>query len=130
MIYARQPSEEERLERQRLIRQAVGRVSQRAQMILLSTQRHTVPELATLFAMSRATVRFWIRRFNARGPAGLSDDPRRGRPRTGGPPVLEALVTILEEDPRHAGYLAPFWTVAMLGLVLVHQLGVRLGTST
>jgi transposase len=130
MIYARQPSEEERLELKRLTRQAVGRVSQRAQMIMLSAQRHTVPKLATLFAMSRATVRFWIRRFNAHGPAGLYDAPRRGRPRKGGPPVLEAIVTKLEDDPRHAGYLATFWTVAMLGMVLVHQLGVRLSTST
>ena len=113
MISARQPSEEERLELRRLIRQAASRVSQRAQMILLSTQRHTVPELATVFAMSRATVRFSIRRFNARrGPAGLADDPRRGRPRKGGNPVLEASVTTLEDDPRHRRYLAAFsWNI-------------------
>jgi transposase len=129
MIYARQPSEEERLDLNRLTRHAVGRVSQRAPMILLSAQRHTGPELAALLAMSRATVRFWMRRFNAHGPAGLSDAPRGGRPRKGSPPVLEASVTIRADAPRHAGYLATFWTVAVVGMVLVDQLGVRLSTS-
>jgi transposase len=130
MIYARQPTVEERQELQRLIRQAVGRVSQRAQLILRSAQRHTVPELATLFDMSRATVRFWIRRFNRHGPAGLYDDPRSGRPRRGRPHVLETLVTMLPDAPRHEGYLATFWTVAMLSRAVFHKLGVQLRSST
>jgi hypothetical protein len=71
MLYARHPSQAERIERQRMTRQAVGRVRQRAPLILLSIQRRTVPELAALFALSRTTVRFWMRRFNAHGPAGL-----------------------------------------------------------
>jgi transposase len=130
MLYARQPTPAERRELQRMTRQAVGRVSQRAHMILLSIQQRTVPELATLFTMSRASVRFWIRRFNAHGPAGLYDDPRSGRPRKVSPQVLESIVTMLQDDPRHAGYLATYWTVVMVGAALVHQLGVRLSTST
>jgi transposase len=126
MLYARPPTGEEHRELQRMIRQAVGRVSQRAQLILLSARRRTVPELATLFGMSRATVRFWIRRFDRHGPTGLSDDPRRGRPRQVSPPVLEAIVTMLQDDPRHEGSLATFWTVAMLGLALLQRLGVQL----
>jgi transposase len=129
MVYARQPTVEERRELQRMIRQAVGRVSQRAQLILLSAQRHPVPELANLFAMSRATVRFWIRRFDRRGPAGLYDDPRSGRPRQVSPHVLETLITMLQADPRHEGYLATFWTVAMLSLALLQRLGVQLSIS-
>jgi transposase len=112
-----------------MTRQAVGRVSQRAQLILLSAQRHTVPELAALFDMSRATVRFWIRRFDVHGPAGLYDDPRRGRPRQVSPQGLETLVTMLQDDPRHDGYLATFWTVARLSLALLHRLGVQLSLS-
>jgi transposase len=130
MIYARPPTPAERLELQRMTRQAVGRVSQRARMILLSIQHRTVPELAALFAVSRATVRFWIRRFNAHGPPGWYDDPRRGRPHKVGPQVLERIMTLRQDDPRHAGYLATCWTVVMVGAALVHQLGVRLSAST
>ena len=43
MIYVRTPSAEERQELKRMTRQEIGRVSQRAQMILLSAQHRTVP---------------------------------------------------------------------------------------
>jgi transposase len=129
MIYARQPTEEERRALKHLRRQAIGRVSPRAHLILLSAHRHPVPELAMLFAMSRATVRFWIRPFNAHGPAGLSDDPRRGRPRKVNPHVQKTRVTMLPDDPWHEGDLATFWPVARLGLALVHTVAVRLSAS-
>jgi transposase len=129
MIYAREPTEAEHMALRHMSRQAIGRVSQRAHLILLSAQRHPVPELAMLFAMSRATVRFWIRRFEAHGPTGLYDDPRHGRPRKVNPHVQETLVTMLQDDPRHEGYLATFWTVAMLGLALVRTAAVRLSAS-
>jgi hypothetical protein len=38
MLHARKPTEEERAELQQMRRQAVGRVSQRAHMVLLSIQ--------------------------------------------------------------------------------------------
>ena len=81
MIYVRPVTDDEQTELKRMTRQEIGRVSQRAQMILLSAQRRTVPEIATIFSVSRATVRFWIRQFEATGPRGLYDDPRSGRPR-------------------------------------------------
>jgi transposase len=130
MIYARRPPPAERIELQRMTRQAVGRVSQRAHMLLLSSQQRTVPELATLFTVRRATVRCWIRRVNAHGPAGLYDDPRSGRPRQVSPQVLERMVTVPQDGPRHAGYLATYWTVVMVGAAVVHQRGGRLSTST
>ena len=65
MIYARPLTVEEHCELRRMIREAIGRVSQRAHLILLSAQRYAVLELAMLFGMSRATVRCWIRRFDA-----------------------------------------------------------------
>ena len=81
MIYVRPLTDDEETELKRMTRQEIGRVSQRAQMILLSGQRRTVPEIAVIFGSSRATVRFWIRQFEADGPAALYDDPRSGRPR-------------------------------------------------
>jgi transposase len=129
MIDARPPTAEERRALPHLRRQAIGRVSQRAHLIQLSAQRHPVLELALLLAMRRATVRCWIRRFNAHGPVGLSDDQRSGRPRKVNPHVQETLVTKLPDDPRHEGYRATFWTVAMLRLALVHAVAVRLSAS-
>lgn len=115
-----------------MTRQEVGRVGQRAQMILLSAQRRTVPELAALFETSRATVRLWIRRFDADGPAGLRDEPRSGRPRAVTPQAEADLARWLDQDPQRVdpAYLATFWTVAMLILTLGARLQIGLSPST
>src|SRR3712207_9542512 len=89
MIYVRDPDDDELRELKRMTRQEIGRVSQRAQMVLLSAQRRSVPEIAALFEVSRATVRCWLRQFEAAGPPGLRDDPRSGRPRKVTPQVEE-----------------------------------------
>src|SRR6266545_1889057 len=125
MIYVRPVTDDEQTELKRMTRQEIGRISQRAQMILLSAQRRTVPEIAIIFRVSRATVRFWIRQFEAVGPAGLYDDPRSGRPRK---VTSHAETTLLQQvDAR---YLATFWTTAMLVLVLTTQLHLQVCRNT
>src|SRR3954451_20679395 len=81
MIYSREPNEEESDELRRMIRHETGRISQRARLILLSSQRRTTTELAEIFSTDKVTVRRWIHRFNVSGPSGLYDEPRPGRPR-------------------------------------------------
>ena len=107
MIYVRSLTEDERTELKRMTRQDIGRVSQRAQMILLSAQHRSVLEIATLFDVSRATIRFWIRRFETAGPAGLRDDPRSGRPRQITSEVENRLVELISHDPQQAD--PTFW---------------------
>jgi hypothetical protein len=83
MFYVRQPTDDECMELKRMTRQEVGRVSQRAMMVLLSGQRRMVCDIAHTFGADAGTVRHWLRRFNAEGPAGLYDASRCGRPRRG-----------------------------------------------
>ena len=130
MIYVRPPTDEEHAELQLMTRQAVGRVSQRAQMVLLSAQQRTVPQIAAIFSMRKATVRQWLRRFDAEGPAGLYDDVRSGRPRKVTEAVRDALLHMVVQDPAQSGYLATFWTVAMLVLALSQKLGVSISRIT
>ncbi len=130
MLHARQPSEEEQAELQQMRRQAVGRVSQRAHMVLLSIQGQSVPVIAILFQTSRVTVRLWIKRYNAQGPNGLYDEPRSGRPGKVNTSVQETLLDCLEEDPLQEDSVTTFWTVAMLVWVLIDKLGVCLSLST
>jgi transposase len=130
MIYVREPTADEYTELKRMTRQEVGRVSQRAQMILLSAQRREVPEIARIFSVSKATVRFWMHAFDAEGPAGLYDDPRSGRPRKVTDTVRETLVAMIQQDPQQSGYIATFWTVAMLVLALLQKLDLALSPST
>lgn len=130
MIYVREPTPDEQRELRRMIRQEVGRVSQRAHMVVLSSQRRTVPQIARLFAVSRATVRFWLGRFTTAGPVGLYDEPRSGRPPKASNAAAATLAHLIGTDPAQHGYLATFWTVSMLVLAVVGKFGVHLGEST
>jgi transposase len=132
MIYVRPVTDDEQTELKRMTRQEIGRISQRAQMILLSAQRRPVPEIAIIFGVSRATVRFWIRQFDATGPAGLSDEPRGGRPRKLTNEVDDTLLRLLAQDPQQldSSYLATFWTTAMLVLALTTLFPIQVCRNT
>jgi transposase len=129
MLYARQPTDEEHQELQRMVRQEVGRVSRRAQIVLASVRRHSVPDIATIFGVSRHTVRLWIHRFNVLGPAGLYDEERSGRPRKITQEVKDTLHKMMQSDPQQEGYALTCWTVATLLLALVSKLQVHLSLS-
>ncbi len=81
MIYVRDLADDEYRELKDMKRKEIGRVSQRAHMIILSAKRWAVPRIAMLFEVSPATVRSWIRKFEDEGPGGLYDEDRCGRPR-------------------------------------------------
>lgn len=129
MIYVHQPTEQESLELRRMTRQEIGRVAIRAQMILLSAQGLSVPQIARMFDADRKTVRFWMRRFDVHGPAGLYDAPRSGRPHKLSADIRDKLVEMIQQDPDQSGCLATFWTVAMLVLALVDRCGVHVSAS-
>jgi transposase len=113
-----------------MTRQEVGRVNQRAPMVLLSAQRRSVPEIAASFDLRKVTVRLRLHRFDIAGPAGLYDAARSGRPRKVTAAVRDTLATLVTQDPAQLGYMATLWTVAMLVLALTQKLGVRLSRST
>lgn len=130
MLYARQPTDQEQEELKRMVRREIGRVSQRAQMVLLSIRRRKVPEIANIFGVCEPTVRFWIHSFNKHGPEGLYDQPRSGRPRKVTDEIKHELIQLVQDDPNRAGYLATIWTVAMLALALVKTFGVTLSLGS
>jgi transposase len=129
MLYARQPTDEEHQELQRMVRQEVGRVSRRAQIVLASIRRNSVPDIATVFGVSRNTVRLWIHRFNTYGPVGLYDEERSGRPRKISQEVKDTLHKMMQTDPQQEGYALTCWTVATLLLALATNLKVPLSLS-
>jgi transposase len=129
MLYARQPTDEEHQELQRMVRQEVGRVSRRAQIVLASVRRNSVPDIAAVFGVSRNTVRLWLHRFNAYGPVGLYDEERSGRPRKITQEVKDTLHKMMQTSPQQAGYPVTCWTVATLLMALAARAKVHLSLS-
>lgn len=121
------------LEHQRRLREmrrrAVGRVALRAQMVLLSARGYTVPQIAEIFELGEDVVRDWLHRFRERGPDGLADRPRPGRPPKDrlARHIVDAQ---MQNGPRNSGLVQTCWTVGLLAGFLATRLGLVLSASS
>lgn len=66
-------------------------------------------------------MRKWLRRYEQRGVAGLSDLPRSGRPSRLTPGVEQAVLMQVNQPPWTFGYVFAFWSVATLTQHLVSR---------
>jgi transposase len=112
-----------------LRRRAVGRVSQRAHMVLLSTRGYTVPQIARIFEVGEDTVRTWLHRYQERGAEGLEDRPRPGRPPRDrlARQIVDAQAS---NPPCHSGLVQGCWTAALLSAFLAARFRLSLSVSS
>ncbi len=68
-----------------------------------------------------ATVRFWLKRFNARGVSGLEEDMRSGRPPTYTAEERSAVITAALSRPSDLGLPFASWTLDRLVAHLSEQ---------
>ena len=113
---------------ERLRRRAVGRVSQRAHMVLLSARGYAVREIAAIFACGEDVVRGWLHRYAERGEAGLEDLPRSGRPPRDrlAPLIIDAQMS---QPPPRSGHVQTCWTVRLLATFLATRFGLVLSAG-
>jgi transposase len=111
-----------------LRRRAVGRVSQRAHMVLLSGRGFTVQEIARVFDCGEDVVRQWLHRYRERGEAGLEDAPRPGRPPKDrlAPGIVDAQ---MGQPPPCSGHVQTCWTVGLLAAFLAQRFRLALSPS-
>lgn len=110
-------------------RRAVGRVALRAQMVLLSSRGYTVPQIAAIFEVGEDVVRTWLHRFRERGPDGLADRPRPGRPPQDRL-ARQIVDTQMHTSPRSNGLVQACWTAGLLAAFLATRFGLVLATIT
>src|SRR3982750_605035 len=93
----------------------------RAQIVLQALEGLKAPEISARMDLCGATVRHWLKRFNARGLQGLEEDVRSGRPPTS--PADERRPVIPAARPRPAELGLPFacWTLDRLVVPLSQQ---------
>ena len=114
---------------ERIRRQAVGRVSQRAHMVLLRSRGYTAVQIAEIFGSDEATVRRWLGRYQARGALGLDDQPRPGRPPTDrlARHIIDAQAS---QPPWVQGLVQSAWTVGLLTAFLTTRFGLVLSIAS
>ena len=130
MVYVHSLCDSEKKELKQMTRKQVGRVSERARMILLSDQGRSIQYISATFGCSDKTVRDWISRYESEGCNGLLDKPRTGRPSTVDETVQTAIDRDMKKTPSDFGYLAAFWTVGLLCIHLMKTLSVKVSNST
>jgi transposase len=81
----------------------------------------SAPEVAAKMGLCGPTVRFWLKRFNARGLAGLEEDMRSGRPPTYTAEERSAVITAALSRPADLGLPFASWTLDRLVAHLSEQ---------
>jgi transposase len=109
-----------------LTRHAAGRVAQRAWMVLWSSERVPVAEIAHRLRCRPKTVRKWLGRYGRGGVEALLDLPRSGRPPTDTGVARQAVWAQVHQPPGCFGYVNAIWTLATLCQHLAERCGVRL----
>lgn len=128
--FVRPPDEREQEELHRMTQQEVGRVAERARLVLLSSQAFSVPEICRIFQMTDDTIYKWFDRFDEEGPEGLFDRERSGRPREIDEEAEAELERLLEHSPLEEGYDFTTWTVPLLRSHLQEHLGTDVSEQT
>jgi transposase len=130
-IRVRTLSAEERAELTRVARSrtlCAGRVK-RAQLVLLAVEGRKAAEIAEELRPHARTARFWLKRFNAQGLAGLEESERPGRPPVY--PADQIAAVIATALARPAGLGLPFasWTLDRLAAYLSEAKGIAMRRS-
>ena len=95
-------------EREELARMARSRtwgagLVRRAQIVLHALEGLKAPEIGARMGLCGATVRHWLKRFNARGLEGLAEDVRTGRPPTYSAEQRSAVIDTALTPPADLG---------------------------
>lgn len=102
-------------------------VRSRCEMILLSDEGLSPPQIARRVRLSDRTVRRVIERYEAEGVKGLLNKAIPGRPARVTTIYLERLEQSVERNPRTLGLPFSNWTTANLAAYLAQQTGIEIG---
>lgn len=122
-LHVRAISEEEREELGRMARsRTVGAgLVRRARILMHALEGLKAPEISARMDLCGATVRHWLKRFNARGLPGLEEDVRSGRPPTYSAEQRSVVINAALTRPADLGLPFACWTLDRLVAYLSEQ---------
>jgi transposase len=98
----------------------------RAQLVLLAVAGHTAEEIAEILRRHARTARFWLKRFNAHGLAGLEESDRPGRPPISSAAQVGAVIEAALTRPADLGLPFASWTLDRLVAYLSETKGIAM----
>jgi transposase len=107
-----------------------ARVFRRAQAVREVVQGHRLQTVSDTLQFTYSALRKWVYRFANKGPQGLVDRPRSGRP----PKVTGALAhhldRLVDQAPLQHGSSHSQWSCQELATVLARQTGVQVSRES
>jgi putative transposase len=129
-VYVRPLTEEEQQWVQRIYHQTTdAMLKTHCQIILLSAQHYSVPQIAGLVFYSEDMVADTIHTCNQAGLQGIMPQPKGGRPAKLTAEWLNNLLELVESDPRDLGYGFSSWTAGLLAAALEERTGLEVSES-
>ena len=101
----------------------------RAQIVLHALGGLKAPEISARMHLCGATVRHWLKRFNARGLEGLQENVRSGRPPTYSAEHRSAIINAALTRPADLGLPFACWTLDRLVAYLGEHKGIAMRRS-
>lgn len=131
MLRARKMTAEEQETIQQLAnsRTESARTVERARIIWHASQGLRGSAIAKLLNINKKTVRLWLKRFNAEGLEGLTDELRSGRPATYTPEVIGEAIAASLTNPKSLGLPFASWTLDRLEAYLNEQKSIPIKRS-
>lgn len=102
---------------------------ERAQIVWRAHRGERVPAIARALGITEATVRAWLKRFEAGGVDGLKDAPRSGRPPVSRPEEVAEVMAASPTKPDDLGLPFGSWTLDRLAAYLHEEKGLAIGRS-
>jgi transposase len=103
-----------------------SRYDHRLHGVLLVAQGATCPEVGRLLGDAPRTVEYWVRRFEAKGFAGLTEGQRAGRPRRLSEAQLREVDRALRQTPRELGLTGTLWDGKTLSAWIEQRFHIQL----
>lgn len=104
---------------------ASSKDSEKALMVLLSSEGQKVSQIAKTLKRNPHTVRDWLKRYNATGLKGLSRKYSPGRPDEKRSKLKAHIQEVVGDSPVEHGYQDHVWSVPLI----VHDAASKLGLS-
>ena len=111
-------------------RQASSKDSEKALMVILSSQGKKVSEIANTLQRHQHTVRDWLKRYKKLGIAGLARDYSPGRPNDIRESIKKHIKDILKLPPSEFGYIDQAWSVPLIVNYLEKHASIKASRDT
>ena len=125
-----QLSNEQRKELELFRRHASAKDSEKALMVLMSSDGETVKQIARTLRRNPHTVRDWLKRYHARGLAGLARKFSPGRPDDKRIQLIKCIAIIISDPPASYGYQDAAWTVPLIAYHVNSKIGLNVSRDT